>query len=189
MILYWIVISNSGAQKLCRWFAPFTHEEKEWVLLQVKQQLLLPQVAAEAKTAVAAAADRSNPASGASGNTSRVLTIPPLRCSNKAKLPASSSNSGSRAVYRQHASVYCVVGINGEEVPLVTGEVIDLWLRVLFQLLGTNPATEGGGLETQLSLHLERALLLLDTMLQQGYLVCTDSEQLLQRVRDLLKQD
>ena len=92
-------------------------------------------------------------------------------------------------MYRQHGSIYCIVGINEEEVPLITGEVIELWLRVLLQLLGSSAAADGGGLEVQLSMHLERALLLLDAMLQQGYLVCTDSEVLLNRVRELLKHD
>ena len=168
------------------------------MLLQVKQQLLLPQVAAEATAAVAAAANRSSPQPAPPPNTSRVLTIPPLRCSNKATINSNSSSSSSissssnrsnRAVYRQHGSIYCIVGINEEEVPLITGEVIELWLRVLLQLLGSSAAADGGGLEVQLSMHLERALLLLDAMLQQGYLVCTDSEVLLNRVRELLKHD
>ncbi|CDJ53679.1 hypothetical protein, conserved [Eimeria brunetti] len=224
MFLYWIVISISGSQKLCRWFAPLTADEKQWVLLQVKQQLLLPQVAAEGAAAVAAAAAAALGTKGSSSKppvpsyqTAQVLTIPPLHPNSRPNSSSSSSSSSSsnsssssssfassigsssssisssssRAVYRQHASLYCVVGINEEETPLVTGEVIELWLRVLQQLLGlaAAAAAEGTGLELQLSLQLEKGLLLLDAMLQQGYLVCTDSEVLLSRVRELLKQD
>ncbi|CDJ41177.1 hypothetical protein, conserved [Eimeria tenella] len=177
MILFWLVVSQNGTQKLCRWYAPYTEEEQTWVLLQVKQQLLLPRPeAADSSNGGAREGSREN-------ETSRVLMFAPLHSSR------GSNSSSSRAVFRQHGPLYCIAGINAEETPLVIGELIDLWVGVLQQLLGVPAAAGGAVLETQLSLHIEPALLLLDTMLQQGYLVCTDTETLLARVRELMKQD
>lgn len=162
--------------RLCRWYLPITEDEKAWVLLQLKQQLLLPQI------------EMDGPAQGPArfatlqGNdNSRVLQLP--------RPPFSSSLRSSRAVYRQYGSLYCVAAINEEEIPLVIGELIDIWAGLLNQLLGGLGGPGGTLVEAQVAAHMETALLLLDSMLQHGYLVCSDPVLLLARTRDLMKQD
>lgn len=174
MIQYWLVIGKSGVVRLSRWYLPLSEDAKTWVLLQLKQQLLLPHIETEAGPhcgGAAAAAVQEN-------ERSRVLTLPPC--------PLASGSRCSRVVYRTHGTLLFVAAIDEEELPLAAGELIDLWADLLRQLLG---APAGPLSEAHLAIHMDAALLLLDCMLQHGYLLCSDREVLLNRTKDLMKLD
>lgn len=174
MILFWLVVETTGVLRLSRWYAPISEKEQAWVLLQLKQHLLLPLV-------------RGN--EGADGGQG----VTPMQENDRShvlRLPRSPfSGTSSRVVYRRHGTLFCVAAISGEEVPLVTRELIDMWVGLLRQLFGIPAGPTGSFIEAQLAAHMEVGLVLLDCMLQDGYLVCSDAETLLTRTREILKQD
>ncbi|XP_022589793.2 uncharacterized protein LOC34624476 [Cyclospora cayetanensis] len=181
MIHYWLVFGEKGTPRLCRWYDPLSADERNWLLLQLKQQLLLPRIQPISGAAGEGSRANRRKAMPYEYQKTRVLVIPPSRFTRGSR--------SSRAVYRQHDSLFFIAGIDGEEVPLVVGELIDLFVGLLRQILGVPLSTGRPQLETQLSQHLEPGLLLLDSMVQQGYLVCTNREALLSRVKDLMKGD
>lgn len=174
MIYYWLVLGKSGAVRLSRWYVHLSEQGKAWVLLQLKQHLLLPQKETDG---LSSDGGKGATLSVQQDDRARVFTLPASPLSTG---PASSV----RVVYRHYGTLFFVAAINEEEVPLAVGELIDMWTGLLRQLLGS----PGGPLaEAQLASHMETALLLLDCMLQQGYLLCSDKETLLARARELMK--
>lgn len=174
MILFWLVVETTGVLRLSRWYAPISEKEQAWVLLQLKQHLLLPLVRANE------GADRGQGVTLTQEND----------CSHVLKLPRSPFHgTSSRVVYRHHGNLFCVAAISGEEVPLVTRELIDMWVGLLRQLLGIPAGPTCPSVEVQLAAHMEVGLVLLDCMLQDGFLVCSDAETLLARTKEILKQD
>ncbi|KAL8425778.1 hypothetical protein Efla_004130 [Eimeria flavescens] len=179
MIYYLLVLGKTGVIRLSRWYVNLTDEEKAAVLLELKQQVLLPHGGPSSAAAAEAAADPQLQQQQQQ-QRARVLMLPPLPV-------ASCRRSVYRVVYRQLGALLYIAAADGEESTLVIGELLELFADLLRQLLGAPSSSPLG--EAQLAMQMDSALLLLDCMIQHGYVLCTDKEALLSRTKEFMRLD
>lgn len=169
MIQFFVVLGASGAVRLSRWFVLLTEDQKAAALLQLKKQLLMPSLE-EALFDSAGRLDSRGAARAAS--ESRELSLLSVGVQGA---PLSTS-----VVFRRVEDLFVLACIDEQENTLAVGAIIDLWTAALQQHLGATSLSE-----SLLSLNLDQALIVTDAMLQQGFLVASTKEAVVEKAKEI----